>query len=517
MGHWAQVQLSGSNFYANKLYFTASDDSTSTYNVVTWDSGDKRLKTTGSYKTAGAASDPYGIDWFPYNGNVDIKLNTSTGPKFRLRTNLIYDALDNEYEIGSSSVGDGKGSMYFLTSGTAAGADTNDYTLRIRRESGENANGNIVAKGTGDTIFKFQTPTGADVNLAYKRLGDFTISDVIPGTINWANVANLETTSGTNNANLPNGTYTDSLVFFFADIYNNFDVQPDDILLGAKFLIRDRVDNGVAYVTWSFLDPDNFTHHDLRSYTVTNTSNAARYIPGGGSSLSAEFDKWGRTPQPGNNEVYVSDLINELGQNSIYIYLRQIQVSSGASTNYRIAGGSLCPRIALKIKSKEGEIRFVSSSGQPLLRIPTKEDAPGGGLRVGIRGVVFPSPNLVKCVISDDEFEWVYQIGSTKRVKNNIQNYTGPLLDNFDKIRPVTFNYTNRTDKSTFGGFIAEEIAEISPSSVIYGKNYEVVSGALDVKSIIDDTLVPHDIKDRDIIAASVAKLKELDEKLKYL
>ena len=108
--------------------------------------------------------------------------------------------------------------------------------------------------------------------------------------------------------------------------------------------------------------------------------------------------------------------------------------------------------------------------------------------------------------------------GSTRRVKTNIQNLDKSMLDNFNKLRPVTYNYI-KDPKETYGGFIAEELDQIDPSLVEYGLNYPVTEqGELDFKAEpIDDQIVPNDIKDRTILALIVAKIQELDKKIEEL
>lgn len=58
---------------------------------------------------------------------------------------------------------------------------------------------------------------------------------------------------------------------------------------------------------------------------------------------------------------------------------------------------------------------------------------------------------------------------SSARFKENIadmNDYSSPVL----KLRPTTFNYTVGEDHSLQGGLIAEEVAEVMPSLVVYDK-----------------------------------------------
>lgn len=108
--------------------------------------------------------------------------------------------------------------------------------------------------------------------------------------------------------------------------------------------------------------------------------------------------------------------------------------------------------------------------------------------------------------------------GSTKKIKNNIQDLDKSWVDNFDKLRPVTFNYKYKPGED-FGGFIAEELEKIHPALVHYGPNYKIgENGNLNRnEDPIDDQLVPENIKDRSILALIVAKIQELDKKIEEL
>ena len=107
---------------------------------------------------------------------------------------------------------------------------------------------------------------------------------------------------------------------------------------------------------------------------------------------------------------------------------------------------------------------------------------------------------------------------STKRLKNNITPLSKDLLLKFDKLNPVTFNYTFQPEVLQ-GGFIAEEIAEVDPLLARWGPNYKTSEDGLISldQDPEDDTQVPITLSDRAILALTVAKIQELDKKIEEL
>ena len=109
---------------------------------------------------------------------------------------------------------------------------------------------------------------------------------------------------------------------------------------------------------------------------------------------------------------------------------------------------------------------------------------------------------------------------SSKKFKKNIKDLDPKIIENFDKLRPVSFNYIrDKDDTLPFGGFIAEETAEVHPLLAEYGANYNVnPEGEYDTESpLINDQQVPININETAILAATVAKIQELDKKIKEL
>ena len=116
-----------------------------------------------------------------------------------------------------------------------------------------------------------------------------------------------------------------------------------------------------------------------------------------------------------------------------------------------------------------------------------------------------------------DELSY-YPGGSTQRIKKNIKDLDPSIVENFDKIRPVTFEY-KRNPNVEVGGFIAEELDQVHPILVEYAANYQVSDEGkfLFKEPLVNDEIVPHNVQDRAILAAIVAKIQELDKKIQEL
>ena len=112
-----------------------------------------------------------------------------------------------------------------------------------------------------------------------------------------------------------------------------------------------------------------------------------------------------------------------------------------------------------------------------------------------------------------------YQVGTSRReTKYDINPISQELANGISELQPVTYIYKADEEKRTVGGFIAEEVAEVNPLFAKWGPNYKVNdSGSLDVRNIIDDTIIPSDIDDRTILAAAVAKIQQLEQEIKEL
>tara|TARA_R110001592_G_scaffold182169_1_gene425204 strand:- start:2124 stop:6614 length:4491 start_codon:yes stop_codon:yes gene_type:complete len=117
----------------------------------------------------------------------------------------------------------------------------------------------------------------------------------------------------------------------------------------------------------------------------------------------------------------------------------------------------------------------------------------------------------------------VSYITSNSESKANITHISDSLGNAILDLKPVTFNYRNEPLTSV-GGFIAEEAAEANTHFATYGPNYKwtneghiaTVSGSTE-KILKDDRIVPVDIQDRAILAGLVAKVQDLEARIKEL
>ena len=114
-------------------------------------------------------------------------------------------------------------------------------------------------------------------------------------------------------------------------------------------------------------------------------------------------------------------------------------------------------------------------------------------------------------------------ITSNRDSKANITHVSNSLGNAILDLKPVTFNYRNEPSTSV-GGFIAEEAAEANTHFASWGPNYKwtneghiaTVSGSTE-KILNDDRIVPVDIQDRAILAGLVAKIQDLEARIKEL
>ena len=141
-----------------------------------------------------------------------------------------------------------------------------------------------------------------------------------------------------------------------------------------------------------------------------------------------------------------------------------------------------------------------------------------GQVRMGYP-IADPTPVVLQLIGQDPrgpEATYYFE-PSTQKVKSNIKPSNQDILEGFDKLNPVTFNYIN-SPKILEGGFIAEEVAEAHPSFADWRPNYHLQGGHLYVnKPPLDNTLVPLDISERGIMAAAVKKLQHLENELNKL
>jgi len=105
---------------------------------------------------------------------------------------------------------------------------------------------------------------------------------------------------------------------------------------------------------------------------------------------------------------------------------------------------------------------------------------------------------------------------SSRKIKQDITPLNNKILAKFDKLNPVTFKYKSNLDQ-VIGGFIAEEIAEIDPILAQYGPDLKINENGTFSKEKISENIVPVSLSDRAILAIIVAKIQELDSKIKEL
>tara|TARA_R110002050_G_scaffold241345_1_gene377699 strand:- start:9413 stop:17764 length:8352 start_codon:yes stop_codon:yes gene_type:complete len=115
---------------------------------------------------------------------------------------------------------------------------------------------------------------------------------------------------------------------------------------------------------------------------------------------------------------------------------------------------------------------------------------------------------------------------STEKIKKNITGLASASMDAILSIQPVSYDWKNGQGNSF--GFIAEQVASASVNFASYGPNYEYDnSGSIrrykadaetpEVFVTASNALAPIDIDDRAVLAAAVAKIKDLEARLKVL
>ena len=126
-------------------------------------------------------------------------------------------------------------------------------------------------------------------------------------------------------------------------------------------------------------------------------------------------------------------------------------------------------------------------------------------------------------------YELVYQ-SSTRKIKKNIIDIpTEELLKLFSKIKPRKFTY--KIDDNEDYGFVAEEISEIDPLLAIWGEDFAYDEKGKKIKSpkktdnkleeptykLDSSNRVPIDINDRSLLAVAIAKIQELEQRIKNI
>ncbi len=155
-----------------------------------------------------------------------------------------------------------------------------------------------------------------------------------------------------------------------------------------------------------------------------------------------------------------------------------------------------------------------------------RTDAGGGGIHTqGLNNA--STGNTV--FFNTGTYELTYS-SSTRKIKKNIINIpTEGLLESFNKIKPRKFTYKNNNEEEY--GFIAEEISEVNPLLAVWGKDfaYDEKGKKIQLPRKTNDKLeeptykldssnkVPIDINDRSLLAVAIAKIQELEQRIKKI
>jgi hypothetical protein len=122
--------------------------------------------------------------------------------------------------------------------------------------------------------------------------------------------------------------------------------------------------------------------------------------------------------------------------------------------------------------------------------------------------------NYVKYDTSTREI--TYQT-STQKVKKNIISPSSSIYNSILSLQPRYFQTKNPKDNDIqFLGFIAEEVASVSPSLATYGADYNFDESGSRV-DLASNNSVPIDINERAIIASLVGKIQDLEQRIQQL
>jgi len=501
MGKWARVLLSGSNFHVNALTASIVGDiglinpsiiPENRRKIVTTDSsGTGIFALTGSYGDAGpGASD---INWFPANTNMDLQgINFPVGTTSR---NIFLRKSETFGNPGS----DGAANIFFYTSGSAGGLnDDTDYTFAILRRAGVDDTTTFSHQGNEDLVLKlsgsFEEEEAGHTNGS--GVDSTRPSFVFDVQSQWTNELNLRKTntgtatfSGPTNGELVLGTQLSSSVPLGA------------ILTGMEFKFRASVNTSTQSTAWAFINdalitgllPGDITLISGIKFKTVTSAAQTEYTVGG------ETDLWGISPQPGNTHVRVSDIFFPFAGNNVnnsYLIGSFVGISGKTLT---LVGTNSFTAPSLKIWYKYAETDFVVKSTDGITFKNILRVNMGNNLFLPLLRSVITTQTLY---YNTDSGEITRQVGgssspiSTKKVKKNITSLPFSIVSDFDKLRPVSFNFKSSPNKIDLG-FIAEEVAEINPLLAKFDKNKN-----------------PINIDDRAIMAFAVAKLQQLEKEL---
>ena len=127
--------------------------------------------------------------------------------------------------------------------------------------------------------------------------------------------------------------------------------------------------------------------------------------------------------------------------------------------------------------------------------------------------------------------EMIYDI-STRKIKENITDTPSSFVDAILNVRTVRFNQVGTPIDSHIYGFIAEELAEVHTSFAVWGLDHVYQPGTTMKAAALVDTppelnhngtllqstdIVPVGVSDRALLAAAIAKIQDLEVRLKVL
>lgn len=521
MGRWAQVQLSGSNFYANELYagsiLSGGPGNEFQKFVTVWDSSTNRFHFTGSYGNAG---DPDPL-WFPYEGDLGLTVANASSTTRTLT-------------IGKDRNTAGAAYLSLVASGSFGGSIPGKRFL-ILRPSSVNANTTLSDGGNGD--IKIVNSSSIEYNNSPQARGFLTFD--LGG---WQGSSAAIITNGTGEISqslngssqaLNIGVALNSGIGGPQGGWDNVPLQATLTGIGLKIRAKKTLGASSPVIQARIINSSGTRTSSTRGKTITATTYTNYEIGGDGDLWNFPLVGGGTTfatpggPQPYGATFRVADLTDfdatftpSLSSTGIFRVEIWVALNASPSTPVYIEGTNTepySPSLVLyyydSINDRKFSVESTNLGGRPPFEVPLD-----GNIRLNHNGTSFlPVRMTGSYAIGGSQPFFGYGSFSTNRIKTDIKSLDNSVLEDFDKLNPITFKYL--TDlKTVEGGFIAEEVAEINPIFANYSPNYRIQGGQLHMNEPpIDDTLIPMDISERGIMAAAVKKLQYLDNEISKL
>ena len=205
-------------------------------------------------------------------------------------------------------------------------------------------------------------------------------------------------------------------------------------------------------------------------------------------------------------------------------------------------GGATEPQITLGIGDNDTGISYTASDnfklqvgGSSAIKLGEGDDANGNEQRVQVHGglaIFGVNTSAGNTVLRyNTSTKTVTEQASTRKIKKDIITLSPEIYNSVLELNPVL--YKRRDDDSSEMGFIAEEIAALHPTFAGHGPDYKYnESGSRTEIPIYEDdgttishtdyeldsdSIVPMSIETNAILAAAVAKIQELEARLKVL